>query len=737
MDNIFQLDDSARKLYGQFNGIDGSDHAGQDVTSGLLEFLNQEEKVLDYYRLLLAQASCLFSEILINSSFASLQEENSQKIKLFVDFLRRIAKAPKFDGKINCRLRGQQCPSQKIGSETYDYELSFGNFLLDYQVAQAIEQREGKKGAAIYSKLMDAFRAMSVMEIFNFSIDYGNGEDEDYQKIEQTIELLVHYHTKKNTKDWFVVHDEYDQPNINLTMLAATNKVKSAALQNLVNKIKPMMLKPDPTGELSRFTTVYDVILASKNYRKQLKKMPIEVNNVQWLTQGLEAKPEQKAKAVKISRLVLAEYGSNPKMAAEVMASIKSDGYTDIRPDLMGKRLSLASKFIDLAEKSDHQENLPDEALKSIELGLENLSDEIFDNISIENNEVSSVNEKGQQTKWSIHDKILGLLSFFKQRSTTKKKVKDITNKDVKFGSKDYSVIARNFRITELEASHLIDLLRGCFDDNGRFRRPYFEKNIPQFIQYESKVFEFLWHYLKELSTRHDRVSFLNALQILVGRLTKPRDALNILTKDIFNRAPAVNYSDRNGLILATILLRNKNREERSNVELTPEEVLLVRKGLNDEMVEVVIAFLEKNQEHVIQKVKKITQELFAASAKDNFQKEEMQPHFLLYLLRELVIFLALVGNDSSRAIIYGLVKEFGNHESAYYTTMKEKGNIRHSLLLLQVATRALKRFSDPQSDDILDEVTRNEEGFVNLFDHPSHLKNVERVMTKIKNRNW
>ncbi len=736
MDNIFQLDDSALKLYGQFAGIDGTDHAGQNITSGLLEYLNQEEKVLDYYRLLLAQATCLFSEILINSSFASLQDENRQKIKLFVDFLRRIAKAPKFDGKISCRLRGQQCPSQKIGSETYDYELSFGNFLLDYQVAQAIEQREGKKGAAIYTKLMDSFKAMSVMELFNFSIDYGDGGDDDYRKIEHTIEHLVHYYAKKNTKDWFVVHDEYGQPNVNLTMLAATNRVKSAALQNLVNKIKPMLLK-DPSGELSRFTTVYDVILASKNYREQLKKMPIEVNNVQWLTQGLEEQPEQKAKAVKISRLVLAEYGSNPKMASEVMASINSDGYTDIRPDLMGKRLSLASKFIDLAEQSDQQDELPAEALKSIELGLENLSDEIFDNISIENDQVSSVDEKGHQTKWSIHDKILGLLSFFKQRSTTKKKVRDITNKDVIFGSEDYSVIARNFRITELEASHLIDLLRGCFDDNGRFRRAYFEKNIPQFIQYESKVFEFLWHYLKELSTRQDRVSFLNALQILVARLTRPQDALKILIGDIFNRTPAVNFSDRNGLILATILLRSKNREERSNVELTPEEVLLVRKGLKSEMVEVAVAFLEKNQENVIQKVRKITQELFAASVKENFQEEEMQPHFLIYLLRELVIFLALVGDDSSRAIIYGLIKEFGDPESSYYTGMKDKSNIRHSLLLLQVATRTLQRFNDPQADDLLDEISHKEEQFVNLLSHPSHLGNVQRVMTKIKNRSW
>ena len=734
MDNIFQLDESARQLFSEFNGMDSSDRAHEGTSTGILESLDQEEKALDYYRLLLAQATCLFAEILVNSSFVALQQENEEKIRLFVGFLRRIAKAPKFDGKIFCRLRGQQCPSNKAGSETYDYELSFGNFLLDYQVAQVVEEREGKKGAAIYAKLMEAFKAMSVMDIFNFSIDLGAGEEEDYLKVENTFKHLAHFYAKKNSNDRLVIQDEYDQPSINLTLLSATNNVKHAALQNLVNKIKPMILDPNSGGKLNRFATVYDVILASKNYREQLKKMPIEVNNVQWLTKKLQTNPEQTAKAVQVSRLVLAKYGSNPKMASEVMSSINSEGYSNIRTDVMGKRLSLATNFINLAEESTDKAVLQNEALKNIEHGLEQLSDEIFDNISIENNEVTGVNDEGQKTKWSIHEKILGLLSFFKQRSTTKKKIKDITNKDVKFGTEDYSVIAKNFKITEQEASHLIDLLRACFDDNGRFRRVFFEKNIPEFVQYESKVFEFLWHYLKELSTRQDRVSFLNALQLLVAKLKRPQDALKILISDMFNRSSAINFSDRNGLTLATILLRYRNMEKRSNVEQTPEEVLLVRKGLNEDMVKVVLDFLEKHQEYVIQKVRNITRLLFSSSARESQKAGEMQPRFLLYLLRELTIFLALIGSDSSQAIIHGLVKEFGNPDSSYFKNMKDKEDLRYSLLLLQVATRALKRFNDPQSDAILDEIAKKGDLFINLYSDPAHLRNVERVLSRINN---
>jgi hypothetical protein len=738
MDNIFQLDESARRLFDEFAGIDSSDRANKEFSQfGLLESLNQEEKVLDYYRLLLAQATCAFAEILVNSSFVTLQDENNQKIKILVDLLQRIAKSPKFDGKIFCRLRGQQCPSNQDGSESYDYELSFGDFLLDYQVAKIVEEREGRKGTAIYAKLMEAFKAMSVIEIFNFSMDFGEGTEEDYLRVEDTIRHLVHFFAKKKSKDWFVVKDEYDQPNINLTLLAATNNVKSAALQNLVNKIKPMILAAGPGSKLNRFTTVYDVILASRNYRQQLKKMPIEVNNVQWLTQNLKTSPEQAARAVQVSRLVLAKYGSNPKMASEVMASIDSEGYTDIRTEVMGKRLSLATDFIKLTEESTNSEVLRDEALKNIEQGLDYISDEIYDSISIKDNEVSSTNNEGHKTKWSIHEKILSLLSFFKQRSTTKKKIKDITNKNVVFSSEDYSVIAKNFKITKLEAAHLIDLLRACFDDSGRFRRAFFERNIPEFVQYESKVFEFLWHYLKELATRLDRVSFLNSLQLLVARLKRPEDALKILLLDIFGRASAVNFSDRNGLILATILLRYKNREERSNVELTPEEVLLVRSGLNANMVKVVLAFLTKNKEYVIQKVRKITTILFSASALEISEDGEMQPRFLLYLLRELVIFLALIGDDSSLAIIHGLVSEFGNPDSAYYRNMKDKENLRQSLLLLQVAARALKRFNYPQAEEIFKEIAKKEDLFFSLHDAPAYLKNVKKVLARINSQDY
>jgi len=733
----FALDDSAEQLYKQFAGIDDSDHADYSGSqSALLELLTQEEKKLDYYRLLLAHATTLFTGILANSRFTALEKENDQKIRVFLETLQKIAKFPKFDGKIHCRLRGQQCPSEDTGSETYDYELSFGNFLLDYRVAEIVEQREPVNGAALVSKLLEAFKGLSAMNIFNFTITIGAGAEDDYRRINYTIRQLMRYYMHEGHGNGSIVHDEYDQPSINLTLLAAGNKVKPSALENLVNQVKPLLLEAKPDNELSRFTTVYDAILASKQYRDRLKRMPIEVNNVQWIMQNLHTDPKRTTEVVKISRLVLSKYGNNPRMASEVISSISSEGYTDIRTDVMGKRLNLATDFLHLTEKTADKKAMQKEALQNIEDGLEQLPDEAYDNIKIDGNEISSVNEAGQTSNWSLHEKIFGLLSFFKRRSVIKKKVQDIANKNVQFDSEDYAVIAKNFKITEEEASQLIDLLKSCFDENGNFRRNFFEKNIPEFVQYESRVFGFLWHYLKELKTRKDRVAFLNALQLLVAKLKHPEEALKTLLTDIFSRTPIVRYSDRNGLILATILLRYTNKEVRSNIELTPEEVLLVRSSLNPDMVQVVQDFFEKNHEKTMQKIKRITEMLLKVSALEKLEEEQMQPRFLLYLKRELMIFLSLVGDKAAKSIVHGVVQEFGNPHSTYYKEMVNKENLRHSLLLLQVAARGLRRLIDFEANAILDEVVRKEEAYYYLNDDPSFQKYVKTVMDRIHRPN-
>ncbi len=695
----FLLDQSAQQLYHQFAGLDDLDRARATEGSALMQLLIEEEKQLDYYRLLLAEATTCFVGILANSNFAALAQDNLQKIKSFITTMSKIAKFPRSRGKMVCRLRGQQCPDGKIGSEIYDYEISIGNLLLNSQVAQIVSEREKNHGAMINAKLMEAFRALSSMNLFNFSMDLGKGGLEDFQQLARTVQLLVRYYGKGGGDKPFVVRDEYGQPHINLTILTAFNRLPPGSMQNLVEKIKPRLLGENPDPRLLTFTTAYEVILASKRNREMLLQMPIEINNVHWLTQEFKAAPEKKARAVKVSRFVLAKFGSNPRMAHEVMSSISREGYSEIRSEIMGKRLARATDFLKLSETSADKKNLHQEALQNIEEGMEQIPDKIYDRIKIrEDGGVSTVDDEGQQTSWEMHEKIHGLLSFFKQRSDTKKKVLGIASNRVIFDDRDYAVIARSFKISEQQATHLLELLKSCFDDLGHFRRTFFERNIPEFIRFGSKIFEFFWHYLKELENRNDRISFLNAMYPLVVQLSNPQEALLVLLTDVFSRTAEIKSTDRNGLILSSLLLVRDNLQTSCNIELTPEEVLKIREGLNREMIEVVTAFLDQNREVVTNKFRRITEALLKDSAGEEPEVGEMSPRFLLYLLREMLILLALSGGASSLALIQGVVRDFGNPEATYYQTKGKEENLRYFLQVLQVAVHCLRRYEDPQA---------------------------------------
>jgi hypothetical protein len=186
---------------------------------------------------------------------------------------------------------------------------------------------------------------------------------------------------------------------------------------------------------------------------------------------------------------------------------------------------------------------------------------------------------------------------------------------------------------------------------------------------------------------------------------------------------------------LATALLCYSKDQNpgRSHIELTPEDVLQAKDNLDQETISAVLEFFEQHHENIIQKFRVITELLLKSSAKENFAENEMQPRFLLYLIREMVIFFSLIGGKSAHAIIRGVVLEFGDPSSAYYRKMKNKENLRHSLQLLQIAARSLRRFAELQDMSLLGEIVSNEDAFVQLYDEPDPLNHVQRVMEKIR----
>jgi hypothetical protein len=219
----------------------------------------------------------------------------------------------------------------------------------------------------------------------------------------------------------------------------------------------------------------------------------------------------------------------------------------------------------------------------------------------------------------------------------------------------------------------------------------------------------------------------------LVVRLSEPQAALRILLTDIFPRSPEIKSSDRNGLILTSLLLVGDSRQKSCNIELTPVEVLKVGEGLNREMVEVAKDFVEQNRGSVINKFRAITETLLKVSAGKEPGASESAPRYLLYLQREMIIFLALTGGELSLSIVQGVVRDFGNPDSTYYQTLANKENLRYSLQLLQVAVRCLRRLEDPQEKAQIDLIVSRVRDFTLLCEDSAQQVFLKKVIENIR----
>ena len=260
------------------------------------------------------------------------------------------------------------------------------------------------------------------------------------------------------------------------------------------------------------------------------------------------------------------------------------------------------------------------------------------------------------------------LLVYFKRRVLTKKKIEKMVHEPIDFDAQDYEAIARDFNISVAEAKTFLDLLKGCFDGSGNFVRSGFEKNIPHMAKYGVKIFSFLWHYLKETLSRKDRVAFLNSLQTLILEMRQSPAALILLLEDFCGSPNEVLFSDRNALILTNVLLRKYNKEIRNDIEITPEEVLLVREGLSPEAVKASGDAIDSQTDAFFQKIRTIHGKILNGlrSGKDD---GAVPLRFLLSLERECYIFLSLIGRPFGHAVLKSAVKTYGNPGSEIYTT--------------------------------------------------------------------
>ncbi len=700
------LDNEASQLYQLLHGID-KDYGNDRLAEGLEKQREQE----DEKRTLIIELAHLLSTYLVDTNIAdnnTIENETFQQVRKTMDRIWKLS-----GKKMALLIRFRGFPNDPKMAEKEDYEMIYGTTVVDTAVVTNTIKRLGSRVSHLADQLNRAFKVFSSFEIYSLYLRFPKNIDKQISRLHDGLRAFSVYKKAvtdnapiifKNdtgeTKSYPVIQNSDGIPDENLTLLTIANGIKPQSVQKLVEKIGTTPLK-------DRYMSIYNAIFAIQKFKGRLVRPPIEINNVVWLLGEREVETMSKEKA-EVAQFTIKRAGGSPAKAAKILKSVYGNDYEKIDANSLNERLQLSSDLLDSVEKAPrNSKEMRKEIMGSIEKRLDEVKAQVFDDLFTQ----AQANLSGKDSKFGIleglHKRVLSIVTFYKRRNDTKKKLSHIVDHTSKLNLTDFQTLAKDFGISVEDAQALIDMLEGCFDTSGRFIKSAFARIMPEFERFEGKIFEFLWLYLREYVHDKDRLPFLNSLQQLIARMKNPKQAVKILLSDFYEAPETISYSDSKAIMLTSVLIRKFNNEL-IDMEITPEEIIKVSGELDQQVSNYVAWRLSKDQDNFFEKIKTIHQTLIESLNPDKKKQPSIPPLYLLQLEREAFIFLALIGGLTARSVILSALKDYSDPSSVIYNSSESEPHLNALLGNLRVVIRALARVGAVEDLHILDEFKHN-----------------------------
>jgi hypothetical protein len=737
----FDLDETAALLFQQIEGVEF-----RELTA-LGKALSEEERQLNVFRSHLVDLVHLLAKCLEDSDLVKDAERGKKFLSQFMGVIRKLGEMPDHDGKVLIRFRGLK--SGPDVSEETDYVVLFSNLVFDMATASAMVQHLDEYSTDFQKRLQKGFELLAEHGVNNLFIEIPTDIPAASKAMWVSLYTLSRCRQALSKdapaeagESFPLIRDEQGDPDINLTLLSKVNNLKTETMTALVTKVDNWMKGPNYKASDEGYSSVYNAILGNKKLREKLKPPPMEINNIKWLMVDNEYEVVSKRKT-DVARVVIGAYGDSPQEMAKIMGSVYGDDFEEIDSQNLGERLKLASNLMTSIEEKGEAEPVMEEVVENVEQRLDQVSDDTYDSLEVEGDEIKAKHRGTWMSIGRIHEKLKGMVGFFKARSDVKKKMENLAERGITFDEADFKVIAKDFDISPDEAKKLIEAFQNCFDEEGTFLRDAFSRNIPQFARYKKKIFEFLWHYLKQMQRREDRVALLNSLQMLIPKLRQPKTILKILLADFSSAPDGLVPSDRSVLVLTTLLISNYNKETGSDIEITPEEVLASTKNLDEELAANASKLIDGNQEKFFKKFRTVHRKLNELLVRSHAEGEPMSLRDVFLLEREVYIFLSLVGGATARALLRSAAQVFGNPRGSVYRFNESERFLPNLLQLLKIASRGLGRLGTENELSLLEEVLEREGEFYESIAQTGSHEHLKRAMefvreakTKISSRN-
>jgi len=767
------VDESAEQLFQKLGGVSApesqkSSAQPQEAQPGVLP---DQDNQLDRWRMLLVELAYLLNASFQDAHYWEGVKAEKDTFRQFMRIILELDQKPGNDRTIRINLRGSR--AGKV-AEKIDYVITFGDVSIDAATIEALTKRMGLRVKHLEGRLLKSFECFADQGIGSLILHIPDSSDHALEMMRIALRMISCYNQAldNNSAVEFVkdgekysllpIYDETNQPDLNLTMVAALNELSPETMRALIQKVTKVIKRGKVAGAGEQSANVYHTIFRIKSLQQRLVKPPIEVNSdkssaaqggrkaasgadaglysgatggtgqlsaAAGTAQGIGEGLDSGIVKARVAQFVKQTFSSSPENAKQIMKSVFGRDYNQITQENLGERLVLITDLLHAAEQSAEGRQLIQALLSRIQSGMDQIPAEVLDDFVLNDDEVKFWSDKGETVVSKVDENLLNVIDTAKKRSVKKKKMRIALNPTADFGTPQFEAIAKDFGISVQDAEDIINLLKSCFDAQGNFLRATFEKKIVEFARYQKKVFEILWEFLKETPRRSDRLPFLNSLQLLVKELKKPIQAIKVLLGEFIADPTNVAYPDRNAIMLSNQFLRTYNKEVNMDIEITPEEVLLVKEGLDCSVVNYAKWKVDGEQKTFYEKIVTIRKKLLSALDPDSSVTQILPIRFLLALEREVHILLSLIGGKTAYSVIQGALNVYGKPASQVFLLKESQNHMTALLQHLAVLIRGFGRLGEKKDLFLLDEIKAKQAEFISLGEDTRYEALVRRVI--------
>lgn len=697
---------------------------------------DQEGSKHDRWRILLVEWVYLIHMALHDVHFWEDAKVAGDCMRQLSKILDELDQMPVHDGQV--RISCRTGINSKIAQRA-EYVIQFGGITVDVPAVVSLIARMGIRLKHLEGRLLLSFETLSNHRIQELALELTGESPEAMSALRESLQVISGFNRAVEKKTAIVITqtqkpyplfpilNQDHQPDANLTMLAAVNRID----QNTVDKL--LARAAAQKGRAVIQPPIMDAIFEIMGLQQQLIPPPIRLTidpaprsqsvsttatphgHLQKMKAELKADPSVLKESV--ARFVKGKFGQSPQTASQMMQIIYGMDYQRINSQGLGRRLKLVTDLLNSMQRTPGGQNVALEVLKRIQARMDQVPDEILEDFIVTQQDLKFWSGGEEKTVSKVDKDLLKIIDHSKSRSDARKQNRMPLPPEKNYAERNFEAIAEDFGISVKDTAAIIHLFKKCFDGQGNFLRAAFEKKVSGFAAYEKKVFEILWAFLKETSRRSNRLPLLYSLQLLVRETKQPIQAIKLLLADFIQDPAIVSYADRNAIMLVNQFLRSYIKESDMDIEMTPDEVLRVRGGLDNNAVNYVIWKIDTAQEAFIEKMLSIRKKLVAAMEPETAVEPFLPARFLLALEREVHIFSGLIGARTTFEVLSAALNVYGNPASQIYH-LKQSPNLLEPLLLhLATIVCGFIRHADKSHFSLLAEVKSQQDRFRAL--HP------------------